>query len=162
MRPAAVVRGGVLVRDVADARQGGATGERHGFEAGPLGQKVAADARVLRVTRLWDVREVVLQGPGEALGAAHVVAHEAAARCDAWCKGTQGRTLRGEGWQCVARRAQAREREFGGSGVGLGMAEREGFARPSEGEGIDGETPEAVIRALRGDAGVCVELETDG
>jgi hypothetical protein len=79
MRPAAVVRGGVRVRGVADARQGGATGERHGFEAGSLGQKVAADARALRVTPWWDVREVVLQGSG----AAHVVAHEAEARCDA-------------------------------------------------------------------------------
>jgi hypothetical protein len=117
---------------VEDAFQGGATGERHGFEGGPLSQKIAEDERVLLVKPWEDVREVVLQGAGEAMGEAHLVANEAAAMLDEWLKGAHVGALRRAGVKCVAMCAQELELEFGVSGVVLGVAERERFARPRE------------------------------
>jgi hypothetical protein len=121
-----------------------------------LGQKVAVDARGLCVKSLPDVWDVVFQGTGEAMSAAHVITAQTAARFDAWLAGTQGRVLGVRGLQFVAMSAQKLEREFGGSGVLLGRAGRKGFARPREGEGGDGKAHEAVIHAQRGAEGALV------
>jgi hypothetical protein len=123
-----------------EAFQGGATGELHRFEGGPLSQKVAEDDRVLVVKPLEDVREVVFQGTGQAIGEAHFVANEAAAMLDELLKGTHFGALRGEGLKFVAMREQELELEFGVRGVVLGMAGRESFAIPREGEGLTGKS----------------------
>jgi hypothetical protein len=147
---------------VEEAFQGGATGELHGFEGGPLSQKVAEDDRVLVVKPLEDVREVVFQGTGEAIGEAHVVANEAAAMVDEWLEGTHVGALRGERFQFVAMGEPELEREFGVRRVVLGVAGRERFARPREGEWVNGKEHEAVILPQRGDEGALVEFETEG
>jgi hypothetical protein len=147
---------------VEEALQGGTTGELHGFEGGPLSQKVAEDDRVLVVKPLKDVREVVFQGTGEAIGDAHVVANEAAAMLNELLKGTHCGALRGEGFKFGAMGEQELELEFGVRGVVLGVAGRESFAIPREGEGVNGQEHEAVILPQRGDDGALVEFETDG
>jgi hypothetical protein len=145
-----------------EAFQGGATGELHGFEGGPLSQKVAEDDRVLVVKPLEDVREVVFQGPGEAIGEAHFVANEAAPMVDEWLKGAHFGALRGEGLKCVAMGEQELDLELGVRGVVLGVAGRESFAIPRQGEWVDGKEHEAVILPQCGDDGALVEFETDG
>ena len=52
--------------------------------------------------------------------------------------------------------------EFGVGRVVLGVAGREGFAIPREGEGIDGKEHEEVILAQGVDDGAFVELEANG
>jgi hypothetical protein len=145
-----------------EAFQGGEPGELHGFEGGPLSQKVAEDDRVLVVKPLEDVREVVFQGPGEAIGEAHFVANEAAPMVDEWLKGAHFGALRGEGLKCVAMGEQELDLELGVRGVVLGVAGRESFAIPRQGEWVDGKEHEAVILPQCGDDGAFVEFETDG
>jgi hypothetical protein len=104
---------GAHVMAAEEAFQGGATGELPGFARGPLRQKVAGDDRVLVVKPLEDVREVVFQGTGEAMGEAPFAAHEAAPMVDEWLKGTPCGTLRGKGVKCVALGEPELELEFG-------------------------------------------------
>jgi hypothetical protein len=144
------------------AGQGSAPGELYGFEGGPLRQKVAEEDRVLVVKPWEDVREVVFQGTGEAMGEAHVVAHEAAPLLDEWLTGTPVGALRGEGLQRVARGAPELEREFGVRGGVLGVAGREGVAILGKGEGVHGQEHEAVVLPQGGDDGAVMEFETDG
>ena len=109
-----------------------------------------------------DGREVVFQGAGEAIGEAHVVAHEAAPMVDEWLKGPHVGALRGEGLKCVAMGEQELELEFGVRRVVLGVAGRERCARPRQGEWVNGTEHEAVVLPQRGDEGAFVEFETDG
>jgi hypothetical protein len=104
----------------------------------------------------------VFQGTGEAISDTHVVAHEAVAMVDELLKGRQFGALRGKRVKLVAMGEQELEPEFGVRGVVLGVAGRDSFARPREGEWVDGKEHEAVILPQRGDEGALVEFETDG
>ena len=64
------------------------TRELGGLEGWPLGEEIAEDGGVFVVKPWEDVREVVLQGTGEAIREAYVVAHEAAAMFDELRGGT--------------------------------------------------------------------------
>jgi hypothetical protein len=127
-----------------------------------LSQNVAEDERVLVVKPLEDVREVVLQGTGEGSSEAHVVANEAAPMVDEWLKDTHVGTLRGEGLKCGAMGEQELELEFGVRRVILGVAGRDSFALPREGEWGNGKAHEAVVPPPRDDDGACVAFEPDG
>jgi hypothetical protein len=86
--------GGVAhVMVAAEAFQGGAARKLGGFEGGPLGQAVTEERGAFVVKPVQDVREVVLQGTGEAVGEAHVVADHPAAMFDAWLGVKASRSL---------------------------------------------------------------------
>ncbi len=70
------------VMGAEEALEGGAAGELDGFESRPLGEEVAEDGRVFVVKPLEDLRKVVLQGTGKAIGEAYFVADEATAMFD--------------------------------------------------------------------------------
>jgi len=70
------------VMGVEEALQGGAAREVGGCEGRPWREELA-EARGIFVVKPWQgVREVVLQGTGETVGDAHLVADQAAAVCD--------------------------------------------------------------------------------
>jgi hypothetical protein len=150
------------VMGVEKALEGGAPREVGGLEGWPWGEAIAADGGVFVVQPLEDVREVVLQGAGEAMGEAHVVAHEAAAMVDEWLEGTHWGALGVEGCEVVAMREQEFELEFGVRGVVLGVAGGEGLAVSREGKGMDGNEHEEVIRAQGGDKRALLKFEADG
>ncbi len=150
------------MRGAAEALEGRAARELNGVEGRPLGEDVAEDGGVFVVEPLADRRAVVVQGTGEAIGETYVVADQTTARFDAWFEGTYGGALGVEGCEFVARRAQELTREFGVSRVVLGMAGREGFPVPREGEGVDGKEDADVILTQRGVAGPLVAREPEG
>jgi hypothetical protein len=91
------------------------------------------------VVNPWqDVREVVLQGTGAAMGEAHVVADQAAAMVDALRQGTPLGALGGERRELVARRAPELEPELSVGGLVFGVAGREGVAVPGQRQRVDG------------------------
>jgi hypothetical protein len=121
-----------------EALQAGAAREVDRFEGRPWDEGVAEEAGLFVVDPLPDMREVVLQGPGEAMGEAHVVADEAAAMFDELRPGTHRGTLGGERRQLVAMLEQELEQEFSGGGVVPGVAGREGLALLGQGLRMDG------------------------
>ena len=139
-----------------EALEGRAARELNGFEGRPWGEEVAEDGGVFVVEPLEDRREVVVQGTGEAIRETYVVADQTTAMFDEWFEGTYGGALGGEGCEFVAMREQELTLEFGVSRVVLGMAGREGFPVPREGEGVDGKEYEEVILTQRGDDGTRV------
>ena len=173
--PASVVSGVALlmawmrcVDDVAiahmmgaeEALQGRAARELGGFEGRPLGEKVAEEQGVFVLKPLQDVREVVFQGTGEAIGEAHFVADHTAAMFDEWVKGTHRGALGGEGLKCVAMLEQEFKWQFGVRGIVFGMTGREGFAVLGQGPRIDGEQDEEVIFTQGVDERAFVAFET--
>jgi hypothetical protein len=155
--------GGIAsVRSTETTLQGGAACALGGLAGWPLGENIAADGGVLVVNPWQDMRQVVLQGPGETMRGAHVVAHEAAALCDAWCEGTHGGALGLQGRELIALRKQAFELALGGGGGVLGVAGCEGVTIPGARERLDGKAPEVVVLSERVDHGTRVECETDG
>jgi len=160
---AVVDDGGVThVMGVEKALERGAPRELGGLEGWPLGEEIAEDGGVFVVEPLQDVRDVVLQGTGEAIGQAHCVAHEAAAMFDEWLEGTHLGALGVERREFVAMPAQEVERQFGVRGVVLGVAGGEGLAVAREGKGIDGKEHEEVVLAQDGDKRALIQFEADG
>ena len=108
------------------------------------------------------LREIVLEGTGQAVGDPHCVADHAAAVFDELCEGAHGGALRLERLQRVAMGEQQCELECGVRGVVFGPAGGEGFAIPRQRQRIDREEDQKVIRAQGGDQGPFVEFEADG
>jgi hypothetical protein len=146
----------------AEACQGRASRQWSGLEGRPWGVAVADDGRSVVVAPVPHRRQVGLQGPGEAIGEAPVVAAHAAAMCHEWCAGAPGRTLGRKGRERIARLAEECKAEFGVSGVVLGPAGGAGRARPRQHAGIEGQEPTAIVLAQRSDEGALSECETDG
>jgi hypothetical protein len=90
-----------------EAFQGGAARQLGGLEGGPWGEEVTEERGVYVVKPVQDVREVVFQGTGEAVGEAHVIADQTEAVFDELRKGTHRGDLGGEGWEFVAMLEQA-------------------------------------------------------
>ena len=130
-----------------------------GVERRPLGENVAEAGGVFVVKPLEGVREVVFQGPGEAVGDAHLVAEHAAAMCDEWLKGTHGGALGVKGLQVVAMLEQEFKLQFGGSGIVFGMAGREGFAVLGQGPRVEGQQDQECLFTQGVDERAFVEFE---
>jgi hypothetical protein len=119
------------------ALEHGAPRKLGGLEGWPLREDVAEDGGVFVVKPLQDVRAVVLQGTGEAIGDAHFFTDEAAAMFDDLLEGAHLGALAVEGFEFVAVLEQGVELEFGVRKVVLGVAEGEGLVVLGEREGID-------------------------
>jgi hypothetical protein len=155
--------GGVAhVRVAEEAFQGGATRQLGGFEGGPLGEEVTAERGGFVVKPVQDVREVVVQGTGEAVGEAHVVADHPAAMVDELLKGTPRGALGGEGLTFVAMREQELKLGFRVSGSVFRMTGSEGFAVFGQGNRIDGEQDEERVLTQGVDERAFAEVEAHG
>ena len=66
--------------------------------------------------------EVVFSGTGEAIGEAHLVTDQTAARFAEWFEGPHRGALGVEGLEFVVMRAQKLKLDFGGSGIVRGAA----------------------------------------
>jgi len=113
-----------------EALEGGAARQLGGFEGRPWGEEIAEEGGVVVVEPLEDVREVVFQGTGQAIGEAHVVTDQTAAMFDKWFEGTHRGALGLEGLEFVAMLAQELKLEFRVSGIVLGVAGRERLRGP--------------------------------
>ena len=108
------------------------------------------------------MREIVLEGTGEAVGDPHFVADHAATVFDELGEGAHRGALRLERLQLVAMGEQQFELECGVRGVVFGPAGCEGFAIPRQRQGVEREENQKVILTQGGDNGAFVEFETDG
>src|SRR5215510_15974078 len=91
--------------------QGGTTRELRRLESRPATQEVAEDRRVFLLKPVQHVREIVLEGTGQAVGDPDFVADHAAPVFDELCEGAHRGALRLERLQRVAMRAQQCEWE---------------------------------------------------
>jgi hypothetical protein len=108
---------------VAEAAfQGSASRQLYGREGRPLGEEVADDGGIFVVEPLQYRRNVVFQGTGEAIRAAHFVSDQAAAMFDEVFEGAHGRTLGLKGLERIAMLAQEVKEAFGVGGVVLSLA----------------------------------------
>ena len=123
-----------------EALQGGAARELRGFEGRPAAEEVTKDRGIFVLKPLQDLREVVFEGTGEAVGEPHFVADQAAAVFDELREGAHGGALGVEGLELVAMREQEFELEFGIGGVVFGPAGGEGFAVPARVSGLTGKS----------------------
>jgi hypothetical protein len=108
---------------------------------------------------LEDVREVVLQGTGQAIREAHFVADQTAAMFDKLFEGTHRGALGLGGREFVAMREQELKLELRVSGIVLGVAGREGFAVLGQSQRIDGEQDEERVWTQGVDERAFVEFE---
>src|SRR5262245_20017187 len=122
---------------VEEALQSSAARQLSGFEGGPMGEKVTEERGVFVVKPFQDVREVVLQRPGEAISNAHFVADQTATMCDELRKRTQRSALGGERVELVAMLQQELTLQCSVRGVVFRMAECEGFAVLGQGARSD-------------------------
>jgi hypothetical protein len=145
-----------------EGRQGGAARELRGFEGRPATAKGTKDAGVGILKPLENVRQIVLQSPGEAVGEPHLVADHAAAMGNALFEGAHRGALRREWRQRITVGEPQCERECSVRGVVFGPAGREGFAVPRQRQWIDGKEHQKVILAQSGAKGTFVQLEAEG
>ena len=129
--------------------EGGTARALHRLEGRPATQEVAEDRGVFLLKPVQHVREIVLEGTGEAVGDPHFVADHAAPVFDELGEGAHGGALRLERLQLVAMGEQQFELECGVCGVVFGPAGREGFAIPRQRQRIDREEDQKVILCAR-------------
>ena len=127
--------------------QGGPPGQWCRCEGGPAAQKVTENARIFVLQPVQHLRDIVLQGPGAAMGDPHCIPDHAAPVCDERFEGAHGRTLRLERLQRVAMGEEECELACGMRGVVCGPARRKGFTVPRQRQWMDREKDEKVIRA---------------
>jgi hypothetical protein len=125
--------GVAYVRGAQEALKGGATRALHGCAGGPWGKEVAENGGIVLVDPWEAMGRGGFEGPGEAMGETPVVAEQTTARFDEWFEGPHVGALGVEGRAGVAMRAQELKRECGVSGIGLGVAGREGFVVRGQG-----------------------------
>src|SRR5215813_13565069 len=142
--------------------EGSPAREVHRLESGPATQEVAEDGGVFLLQPVQHVRERVLEGTGEAVGAPHVVADHTATVCDELGAGAQRGALRLERLELGAMGEPPCELEGGVRGGVFGPAGREGCAIPCQRQGLEREEDQKGILAQGGDQGACVACETDG
>jgi hypothetical protein len=159
MTPSSVVRGVALLMAWMRWSMTSASRQLGGFEGRPLGEEIAEDGGVFVVEPWEDVREVVLQGTGQAIREAHVVADQTAAMVAKLFEGTHGGALGLEGLELVAMLAQELKLECRVRGIVLGVAGSEGFAVLGQGQRIDGEQDEERVWPQGLDQRAFVEFE---
>jgi hypothetical protein len=145
----------------APACEGGATGEWHRLQGGPTTQEGAKD-RGGFVLQPWQHGWARVRArPGQALGPPDVVAHHAAAGCDALGACPQRGALRREGRPLVALGQPPCERECGLGRVVFGPAGGAGGARARPRQRIAGAEDEKGILAPGGAQRALVQCEAD-
>jgi len=140
----------------------GTLGEGHGLEDGPAAQEVTAEHGSFLFKPAQDMRDVGLEGPGQAVRETHLRTTEAAAGLDELRQRAHLWALRLERLQRVAMCEQELEWEGGVRGSILRAAGGESLAVPGEGERMDGEQDEARVLAQRGNTGPLMELQAYG
>ena len=140
----------------------GPMSEWHGFESGPTAQEVTEEHGIFSFKPAQDMREVVLEGTGQAVRDTHLITNEAAARLDEWGQRAPLWALRLERLRLVAMFEQELELECGVRGIILGAAGGESLAVLCEGEGLDGEQDKERVLAQRGNKGPLIELQAYG
>jgi hypothetical protein len=141
------------------ARTSGAPRAWRRFERRPGPEAVATDPRLVLLNPRQDVGTVVFVGPGQAVGAPHVVADHAPAVVDEWRQGTHRGALGGERRALVAVCAPPLDRELGLGGVSCGPARGTRCAVLRPGERLDGQEPEERSGAQRGPHGPVLEFQ---
>ena len=145
-----------------EGREGGTARALRRLEGWPATQEVAEDRGVFLLKPVQHVREIVLEGTGQAVGAPDFVADHAATVFDELGEGAHRGALWLERLQLVAMGQQQFELEFGIRGVVFGPARCEGFAIPRQRQRIDRKEDEKVILAQGRDHGPFGEFEADG
>src|SRR2546425_1670783 len=141
--------------------QGGPPGQLCRFEGGPAAQKVTENTGIFILKPLQHLREIVLQGTGEAVRDPHFISDHTAPVFDELCECAHGRTLWLERLQLVAMGKEEFELEFSIRGVIFGPAGRKGFTIPRQRQGIDREEDEEVVLAQGGDQRPFVKFKAD-
>ena len=142
--------------------EGRTAGELSRFAGRPATQEVAEDCGVFLLKPLQHMREIVLEGTGQAVGEPYFVADHAATVFDELCEGAHRGALWLERLQLVAMGQQQFELEFGIRRVVFGPAGRKGFAIPRQRQRIDRKEDEKVILVQGRDNGPFGEFEADG
>jgi hypothetical protein len=141
--------------------QGRAAGQLGSLQGWPAAEKVTKNDRGFVLNPLERLRARSFQGAGEPLGEPHGVPDHAPAVCNELGQGTQGGALRRAGWQRVAVGAQPCEWQCGSGGGILRAAGGQRFAVPCEGQGVNGQEPEAVGVASGKDQGALVACKAE-
>ena len=144
-----------------EAFQSGAACELHGFEGGPAAEEVAKEHGIFLLKPLQDLREVVFEGTGQAVGQTDFVADQATAVLDELRQGAHGGALGAQWCELVAVFEEDLDLEFGIGGVIFGTAWGKRFTVFGHGERIDGKEHEEIIVAQRGHNGPFREFEAD-
>src|SRR5262245_18293115 len=122
-----------------EALKGGVARKLGGFQGRPLGEEITEECGVFVLEPLHDVREVVFERTGVAVGEASCVADQTAAMFDELLERTQRGALRDEWLKLIAMPEQQIELQFRIGGVVLRMTRRKGFTVLGEGSRVDGE-----------------------
>ena len=124
-----------------------------------MGEEITEKCGVFVLEPLQDVREVVFERPGEAVGEAHCVADQTAAMCDELCERTQRGALRDERLKLVAMREQQIALQCSIGGVVCRMTRSKGFTVLGEGRRVDGAQHQERVLPSGLDERTCVEFE---
>jgi len=143
-------------------RKSGTMGEWHGREGGPAAQAVTEAPGLFSCTPAQDMREGVLEGPGQAGRETPRITNEAAAGRDALGQRAPLWALRLARLPLGALGAPELEVACGVRGIILGAAGGERLAVPCAGAGSDGAQDEDRVWAQRGNPGPLSELQAYG
>jgi hypothetical protein len=139
-------------------RKSGTTRAWRRFERRPAAQEVTKAARIVVLTPLQNVGEVVFPRPGPALGVPDCGAAQARAVFDKVREGAQRGALGGERGELVTVWEEACALECGIGGGVVGPAGGQRCTVRGPGERRDGKEHEAIILAQCGDNGPLVPL----
>ena len=110
-----------------------------------MGEEITEESGVFVLKPLQDVREVVFERTGEAVGEAHCVADHTAAMFDELFERPQRGALRAERLKRVAMLEQQSELQCSIGGVVLRMTRSKGFTVLGEGRRVNGEQPQERV-----------------
>ena len=133
-----------------EAFQSSTACELRGFEGGPAAEEVAKDRGIFLGKPVQDLRKVVFERTGQAVGQPDFVADQAPAVLDELRQGAHGGALGAERGELVAVFEEDFDLEFGIGGVVFRTARGKRFAVLGHGERIDRKEHEEIIGAQRG------------
>jgi hypothetical protein len=142
--------------------QGGPPGQWCRVAGGPTAQTGTAHGRIVVLTPVEHVGDIVRARPGEALGDPPGIPDDAATGCDPLGAGTPGRTLRLQRGPRVARGEEPCEVACGIGGGICGAAGRKRLTRPRPCQRRAGQEDEHVLRAPGGNQGPFGACAADG
>ena len=156
---------GGLIADVVAAEEGGeglGSGALDELEGRPALDEVGEDGSLLVAEPVENLREVGLQGGGDAIGDADAILDQGATSLDEAPERAHGDALGLEAGELVGVSEQELQSELGVGGVVLGAAGGERRAVASEGLGLDGEEDEEVVLEQGRNDRTLAELDADG
>jgi hypothetical protein len=133
-----------------------------GDQGRPTFDEVGEDSCLLVAKPLQNLRKILLEQMGDAIGESHSILDQIAATLDEAPEHGHGRCLLAEAGELVTMAGQDVDGHLGVRGVILGPAGGEGAAIPRQGRGVDREEYEEVVLEESRDDWALGQLDADG